>query len=361
MIISIDLRMIEASGIGTYLQNLIPLIIKHYSNSSFNLLGDKDQLNRYEWIHAKNIKVIGCKAPIYSITEQIELYRKIPRNTTIFWSPHYTIPILYKGKLLVTVHDVCHLAMPQYLSGIHQRLYARFMFKVLKYKANAILTVSEFTKTELLRFINGKDVKVYPIHIGINKSWYDIKKQRECHSKPFLLFVGNVKPHKNLVGLLKALTILVDKIPHDLVIVGKKEGFINGDIKVFELAKTLGDRVYFTGYVDDETLKQYFANADGLVFPSLYEGFGLPPLEAMACGCPVIVSNAASLSEVCGDSALYFDPYNTENIAETILVMLSNEKLREELRQKGLVQAQQFSWEKCAEEVISVIEEVLAK
>lgn len=353
--------MLNASGIGTYLQNLIPLITSYYSNSTFSLLGNSELINRYEWSKAKNINVIECKAPIYSIAEQIELYTKIPDNTTVFWSPHYTIPILYKGKLLVTVHDVCHLAMPQYLSGIHQRLYAKFMFKAVAYKANAILADSDFTKKEFLGFFNGKDEKVHPIHIGINTSWYGIQKQRVCHSKPFLLFVGNVKPHKNLVGLLKALTILVDKIPHDLVIVGKKEGFITGDTKVFELAKTLGDRVCFTGYVDDETLQQYFVNADGLVFPSLYEGFGLPPLEAMACGCPVLVSDAASLPEVCGDAALYFDPYNSEDIAEKILEMLSNKELREELRQKGLVQAHRFSWEKCAEKVISVIEEVLAK
>jgi len=361
MILTIDLRMIEASGIGTYLQNLIPLIIHHYSKTSFNLLGDRQQLSPYEWTHGKNIRIIECRAPIYSIAEQIELYRKIPRNTTLFWSPHYTIPILYQGKLLVTVHDVCHLAMPEYLSGIHQRWYAKLMFKILIYKANAILTVSQFTKSELMKFTNCKDEKIHPIHIGISQSWYDVKKQEKSLAKPFLLFVGNVKPHKNLVGLLKALTLLVDKVPHDLVIVGKKEGFINGDANVFELAKTLGDRVNFTGYVDDNTLKQYFVHADGLVFPSLYEGFGLPPLEAMACGCPVLVSNVASMPEVCGNAAVYFDPYRSEDIAEQILNLLSNEKLRDELRQKGLVRAQQFTWEKCADNVIAVIEEVLAQ
>ena len=128
---------------------------------------------------------------------------------------------------------------------------------------------------------------------------------------------------------------------------------------IFEAAKLKG-RIYFTGYIDDELLKQYFVNADLLVLPSFYEGFGLPPLEAMACGCPVIVSNVASLPEVCGDAALYCDPCSYENIAENILRLINNESLKETLKRKGLEHARKFTWGNCALETCKVITKLLS-
>ena len=357
--ITIDTRMINSSGIGTYIRNLVPKIISAFPDVKFNLLGNRQDIIQYQWSHVENVDILNCLSPIYSIAEQIGLSQKIPKDTTLFWSPHYNIPLLYHGTLMVTVHDVFHLAMPQFVKGWHKRLYAKGMFSALKHKADAIICISHFTADELQRLTGINSGKIKIIHNGISETWFNIEKKERPHSNHYLLYAGNVKPHKNLARLIEAFKSLAGKIPHDFVIVGKKEGFITGDVVVEKKAAELGNRVHFTGYVDEDLLKQYVVHSDAMVFPSLYEGFGLPPLEAMACGCPVVVSNAASLPEVCGDAAYYVDPYNVESIAEGIYKVLTDETLRQSLIQKGIERAKLFSWEKSAKEYISVFEEVL--
>jgi glycosyltransferase involved in cell wall biosynthesis len=351
--------MLHSSGIGTYLCNLIPLIIDNYPDNQFNLFCRESLLRQYSWSYSENIALKDCQCSIYSICEQFEIPQKIQRDSALFWSPHYNIPLFVRGRLLVTVHDVFHLTMPQFVGGLHKQLYAKGMFAAIKRKADKIICVSEFTKNELVRFVGVNPSKIRVIYNGIDKTWFGIKANIYPHEKPYLLFVGNVKPHKNLVLLLKAFESIMTNIPQDLIIVGKKEGFITGDKIVQEKAAKLGDRVHFTGHVSDEILKQYYAYADAMVFPSLYEGFGFPPLEAMACGCPTIVSNVASLPEVCGDAALYCDPYRPNDIAEKILFLLTNASLQSELRERGIQRAKQFTWEKCAEETGAVIKELI--
>jgi glycosyltransferase involved in cell wall biosynthesis len=356
--ISIDLRMLHASGVGTYLRSLTPLVISACPNAEFCLLGKLDEMSGCRWVHGKNVALVDCRAPIYSVAEQIELFRKIPKGTELFWSPHYNIPLLYSGKLLVTVHDVFHLAMPRCTGGLHKRLYARGMFAALRRRADAIMCVSDFTKNELVRLTGQGRQEIHTVHNGLDASWFHVRKDRSPHPKPFLLFVGNVKPHKNVKTLIEAFALIKDRIPHDLLIIGKREGFITGDETVAAKA-ALGDRVRFTGYVEDDLLHQYFAHADALVLPSLYEGFGLPPLEAMACGCPVIVSNVASLPEVCGDAALYCDPHSPSDIADKIWRLISDAGLRETLRRRGLQRARRFTWEECAVRTVEAIKQVL--
>ena len=173
--------------------------------------------------------------------------------------------------------------------------------------------------------------------------------------------MGNVKPNKNLGSLVDAYSLLLEEIPHDLVIVGKKDGFITGDNVVISRAAGMGARVHFTGHLDETLLRQYVSHADIFVFPSLYEGFGLPPLEAMAAGCPVIASNAASLPEVCGDAVTYCDPYDANDIAEKIKLVLADGNKRERMRVKGFEHAKMFTWEKCAIETLPVIAKVISK
>jgi glycosyltransferase involved in cell wall biosynthesis len=359
--ITIDLRMIDSSGIGTYIQNLIPMIIRQYK-ANYYLLGDIPKIIEYVGENKNYVNYIPTKTALYSLKEQFDLLNCIPKNTSLFWSPHYVIPLFYKGKILVTVHDVFHLAKPEFVGGFHKKLYAKLMFKAVSKKADAIISVSDFTKKEFLKFVNGNQQNIYTVYNGINDFWIEFGgRDSNPNPSPYIVYVGNVKPHKNLISLVKAFEKIKNEIPHNLVIIGKKEGFITGDQEVIKYAERLEDRIKFTGFVDNEILKQYIVNAHALVFPSLYEGFGLPPLEAMACGCPVIASNVASLPEVCGKAALYVDPYSPEDIAEKIKLLLSDYKLREELRRKGLERAKMFSWEKCAEKTIKVIEEVLAK
>ena len=357
--ITIDARWLNASGMGTYLRNVIPGIVVAFPERKFTLLGNIEEIESLKLAYSGKVEIVEAKSKMYSLAEQIEIPRIIPKETKLYFAPHYNIPLLYRGKMLVTVYDLFHLAMPGLVGGLHKTIYARFMFNAVRRKVDAILTISKFTKNELVRFTGEGLQPVYPIHLGVDKSWFDVKPAGNPHGKPYLLYVGNVKPHKNLGALIMAFSFLINDIPHDLVIVGKKEGFITSDTtSIFEAAKLQG-RVSFTGYVTEEALKQYMAHADVFVFPSLYEGFGLPPLEAMAAGCPVIVSNTASLPEICGDAALYCDPYRPRDIADRIMELLGDNVLREVLIRKGREHARKFNWNACIKETCEVIDGLL--
>lgn len=359
--ITIDARWINTSGMGTYLRNLLPGIISIYPEQKFCLLGDVKTLSTLEWVRSANVTLIEVNSAMYSLTEQVELTKKIPKETKLFWATHYNIPLFYRGDMLVTIYDLFHLAMPRLVGGSHKRFYAKLMFHMVRWRALEILTISHFTKNEFCRFTGSTLQPIYPIHLGVANSWFDIQLSDRPYSGKYILFVGNVKPHKNLSALVSAFNLISNSIPHDLVIVGKKEGFITGDAIVAALAANLSSRVHFTGYVDDATLHQYFAHADAMVFPSLYEGFGLPPLEAMAAGCPVLVSNAGPMPEVCGDAALYCDPYSVDDMAAKLLTILNDEPLRAKLRQRGLEHARTFSWERCIAKTSEVIRGLLAQ
>lgn len=352
--ITVDARMINSSGIGTVIKNILKRMIVLKPEWNFFILGNLLELRKYDFFKQNNVKLISCEAPIYSIKEQIELIKKIPKETDVMWSPHYNIPIFYKGKLIVTVHDVFHLAMPQFVKGIHKRLYAKFMFQMIKYKADKIICVSNFTASELEKYVGLNKNKIEVIYNGIDKDWFNIKSEKSVCDKPYLLYVGNVKPHKNLINLVKAFDLIKDKIPHTLVIVGKKKGFITGDNNIFKITEKISDRVIFTGYIDDNLLKQYYKQADLLIFPSLYEGFGLPPLEALATGTNVICSNILVLKEVCTDMVRYFDPLDINSISKCII-----ENIMVDTSIKNINLLDKYNWEKSATKYINSIEGML--
>ncbi|MGB9857045.1 MAG: glycosyltransferase family 4 protein, partial [Dictyoglomaceae bacterium] len=205
------------------------------------------------------------------------------------------------------------------------------------------------------------------IYNGVDKEKFKVYEKKELERikskyklpERFILFVGNVKPHKNLKGLLKAFRIVAEEFKDlFLVITGKKEGFLKGDKEIFELISKnfpLKERVIFTGYVDEKDLPILYNLAKLFVFPSLYEGFGLPPLEAMACGCPAVVSRIPPLLEICDDAVYYINPYDVGDIAKGITEVLENEKLRKELINKGFERVKEFSWKKSAREYLKLI------
>lgn len=352
--ITVDARMINSSGIGTVIKNILKRMIVLKPEWNFFILGNLLELRKYDFFKQNNVKLISCEAPIYSIKEQIELIKKIPKETDIMWSPHYNIPIFYKGKIVVTVHDVFHLAMPQFVKGCHKRLYAKFMFQMIKYRADKIICVSKFTASELKKYVGIDQSNIKVIYNGIDEEWFNIKIGKPIHNKPYLLYVGNVKPHKNLINLVKAFDLIKDKIPHDLIIVGKKDGFITGDNNIFKLTEKMSDRVIFTGYIDDNLLKQYYKQADLLIFPSLYEGFGLPPLEALAIGTRVICSDIPVLKEICGDMVEYFNPLDIKSISKSII-----KNIIIDIKPENINLLDKYNWEKSIEKYIYIIEELL--
>jgi glycosyltransferase involved in cell wall biosynthesis len=238
------------------------------------------------------------------------------------------------------------------------------MIWLSKFKADKIITVSQNTKDDLVEMFNYNPKKIKVIYNGVDNSYKIIDnkkliseiKDKYDTGKDFLLYVGNIKPHKNIPVLLKALSN-IDK-QNKLVIVGKRDKAYD---EIFDIIdqNNLEDRIIFTGFVPDKDLILLYNAATLFVYPSLYEGFGLPPLEAMACGTPVITSNVSSLPEVVGYAAITVDPYNINGLAEEINKVLGNEVLQKAMIKKGIERAKEFTWEKTARETIRVYEEVL--
>src|SRR5204862_6339082 len=186
-----------------------------------------------------------------------------------------------------------------------------------------VLFVSAFSRDERPRCPAARRDQVRRVYLGGDSAWFEETARRDAVT-PYVVYVGNVKPHKNLGTLLTAFAQLAGKIPHHLVVIGQHSGFRTGDSAAMSAAKLLGDRVTFVGLVTDERLRELVAGADALTLPSLYEGFGLPPLEAMACGCPALVSRCGSLPEVCGDAALYCEATSPEDVASRLFDLLTD-------------------------------------
>lgn len=360
----IDARMIDSSGIGTYLQNLIPFLKEHMI---LYLLGDKEKISKY--IDISEINIIPMKSSIYFPLEQVEYILKV-KDVDVFWSPHFNVPIfpVRVKKRIVTIHDVFHLAFKD-LYNLFERSYAKLLINSAVRFSDLIITVSQFSKSEILKYTKVKEDKIKVIYNGVDTKRFKVypeEKKIRIKNKynlpdKFLFFVGNVKPHKNLKGLLRTFErIIGEEKDIFLVITGKKEGFIKGDKEIFKILNNryLKDRVIFTGYVSNEDLPLLYNLADIFVFPSLYEGFGLPPLEAMACGCPSIVSKITPLMEICGDAVYYVDPYDVEDMAKGIMKVLKDNNLREEMKRKGYERVNNFSWEKSAIEHLKLINEI---
>lgn len=351
--LAIDARMINNSGIGKYLRSIIPLLIGKYS---LVLLGRPLELMKFEWVSYVKIIPFDCKT--LSIKEQFLLPFFIPK-CDIFWSPQFNIPCfpIRAKKRVVTIHDTFHMAFFSELSFV-MKCYVFFMFHLATMLSNVVITVSRFSADEIRKFALFSRRPVQVVYNGVDRNAFDVRaasffseniRKKYALPEKYVLFVGNIKPHKNLKRLVKAFRL----IPSDcfLVIVGKKEGFITGDRALFDLINDdvdLNSRVVFTGFVDDEDLPAFYQMASVFVFPSLYEGFGLPPLEAMACGCPSVVSNTASIPEICADASCYVDPESIDSIAEGINKVLADPHYSKCLIDRGDARVKQFSWEESA-------------
>lgn len=356
--VTVDVRMRDHAGIGTYIRNVVPRVAASRPEWRFTLLEAAASARGDVCAPAPNVDVVRMSSPIYSIAEQGELRRRIPRDATLMWSPHYNIPVLSSAPLVVTVHDVGHLALRDTHGSPLQQFYARQMFGAVRRRARAVIFDSKFTEREFASRV-GAPRRGVTIALAADERWTAPAPAEASHARPFFLFVGSVKPHKNLLSLLRAFERVTGSVAEDLVIVGATDGQRTTDDAAVDFAKRLGDRVRFLGRVDDDVLRTHMAHATALVLPSLYEGFGLPALEAMAAGCPCVVSSAASLPEVCGDAAEYFDPRNVDDIARQLVRVASDDALRTRLSHAGRRRAAEFSWERTATESTAVLERAM--
>lgn len=347
--------MVRTSGIGTYIEQLVPHVVEQWADADFTILGDRDVLAR-SLATVQRVRFIPLDVPIYSLREQWALLQAIPSATSLFWAPHYNIPLLYRGRMVVTVHDVFHLADAS-VSPL-KRAYARLLFGTAVRRARAVICDSAFTAAELRR-LAGEPRSLHVVHLGVDDRWRSAQPLPPTMAAPYWLAVGNIKPHKNLRRLVDAFARIADEVPHRLVIIGRREGLLTLDTEVEALAQRLGDRVVFTGHVTRDALEQYVASCDALLQPSLYEGFGFPPLEAMACGRAVAVSTAASLPEVCGPEADYFDPLDIDSIASAMLRLARRPPDDASVIARRQEWVRRYDWTQCARATVQVLQQAV--
>jgi glycosyltransferase involved in cell wall biosynthesis len=358
--VGIDVRKLHDFGIGTYIRNLLRQLARFDRETEYVLLarpGDRDALGAL----GENFRSVSETAGNYSIAEQVTIPWALRRErVALFHAPHYVLPPLVPCKSVVTIHDCIHLMFPQYLPNRLALAYARTAINMAARRSTRVLTVSESSKKDILRFVDVPADKIDVIHnayderFGVEPREEDVVRVQERYQlhDEFVLYAGNVKPHKNLGRLIEAFHLVRRRgLEHlKLVLIGdeiSKYAALRRAVHHHQLHKY----VRFLGYMPEETLAVMYRLAAVFVFPSLYEGFGLPPLEAMASGTPVVTSNLSSLPEVAGDAALLADPYDPGAIADAIYTVLTDPSIRRDLRSKGLVRARQFSWEASARRV----------
>jgi glycosyltransferase involved in cell wall biosynthesis len=284
--------------------------------------------------------------------------------------PHYVLPPLLQCRSVVTIHDCIHLMFPQYLRNRAAYLYARASMWSAAHQAHRILTVSQASKRDIIHFFSVPPEKVVVVYNAIEERFSEtpseeaIERVRERYqlNHPFVLYVGNIKPHKNLVRLIEAFAELrrrgFDELK--LLIIGDEISKLPALRRAVHSHK-LHKHVRFLGYLEDETLASLYRLASVFVFPSLYEGFGLPPLEAMASGTPVVTSNESSLPEVAGDAAVLVDPYDVDSIVGGMRRVLSDPAFAAELSRRGPERAREFSWERSVQKTRKVYQDVASR
>ena len=295
----------------------------------------------------------------------VAMDRWLPR-ADVFHATEHLLPPLKNARTVFTLHDLIFQFFPEYHLPLNRWFLTHAMPHFLR-RADAIIAVSECTKRDAMRFYNIAPEKITVIYEGVNPALHRVDdparvaeiRARYAKHQPYLLFVGTIEPRKNISALVDALKILCARgFPHRLLIVGRK-GWLYQPTFDHVQETGMSDAVDFLDFVPDDDLSVLLSGCDAFVFPSLYEGFGLPPLEAMACGAPVICSNTSSLPEVVGDAALLVNPRDATEIANAIARVLTDSQLRDELRAKGFAQAAKFSWERAARETLAVYQRVL--
>ena len=379
MRIGIDCRMYSSqfTGIGRYVFELVENLQKIDQVNDYFLFFNQPEFNNFQ-AGSPNFHKVLVDIKHYSLKEQtkfkqtLDLYRLDLMHFT-----HFNAPVLYRGPSIVTIHDLTlHFFPGKKMNSLLHRLAYSLTIRSAVKRAKKIIAVSRSTARDLEEVLHVPLSKINIIYEGVNPDFRPMNNQQILENtlqqfhirKPFLLYTGVWRDHKNLEGLLRAFALINEKYDLQLVITGRKDSvYADG---IFNLAKELGlmkdfpldsglSRVVFPGLVSEDELINLINSAHIYVFPSLYEGFGLPPLEAMQCGTPVAASNTSSIPEVCGNNAVFFDPRSPEDIAAAIEKLMTDTVLYQKLVASGLEHVKKFNWPKMARETHKLYLDVL--
>ena len=368
--LGIDARKLADFGIGSYLRGLLV---------EFARGGELDELVVFVTPENRSLlpdlpahwRVIEVDAGGYSVQEQLTLPLAAWRaGVKVLHVPHYVVPLLYPGRLVVTVHDIIHVLFPEFLPHPWAFSYARWFIRAAVRRARRVITVSETTAGDLRRLFGAAEARLTVIPHGVDEVFLEPADEvrdeqvlrRLAVAPPYLLHIGNHKPHKNAEGLLKAYQILA----HDgrgetppLIMAG---GFKpDGELSIRAGAMGLSGRVICLGHVSRTELAALFHRATAFVYPTLYEGFGLPVLEAMACGVPVVAGDVAAVREVTGEAVLKVNPRDVVELAAAMRKVLGQPEMRANLGARGRRRAEAFRWHKAAEATLAVYRAVQAE
>lgn len=323
----IDDRWIGLNGIGRYARALVD----RFPSEEVSVMG------------------VGEAWPIKNPMAPISLSLAIAKfKPEVFWSPGFIPPFTDKVPFIITIHDLIHLGF-----GSRARVfYYNSVIRPLSKKAFRIITDSEYSRQEIINWTGLPIDRVTVAYCGVNADYTSVG-ERYNFGRPYLLYVGNRRNHKNLVRLVRAFA--ASKFPRDVALAFSGDA----DEQLMRLAKrvSIADQLVFLGRIEESHLPAVYRGALGVVFVSLYEGFGLPALEAMACGIPVLTSNVTSLPEVVGDAAICVDPYDIDAIAQGIDRLIGDAQLRTKLRDDGIERAKEFTWDRTARIVWGVLQQ----
>lgn len=343
----------QKSGFGFYVQNLIKQLSKVSPKNEYILIAPE---------HHHDLSTPGR-----FLWDQFTFPRQAKKNKVdILHQPCFSAPVFYRGKVVVTCNDLISIFFPENLPLASRLFYSKW--EPLSYRrADHIIAISEHTKKDILALLKIPQEKITVIPLAASKDFRPVTssvklkavQQKYQTGIDYILHVSTIEPRKNLSFLVRAYALAVrEGIDTKLVITGKKGWFYDGLFRLVE-ELNLTDRVIFTGYVDDKDMPALYSGAKIFVFPSLYEGFGLPPLEAMACGTPVISSNTSSMPEVIANAGILLSPKDERLWARNIINVLKDHGLAKNMSDWGLRQAKKFSWEETAQKTIEVYEKVL--
>lgn len=370
MKIAIDARKWRDYGIGTYVRNLVRHLARLDHETTYFLFCDRNDEATLRDL-AENFVPVVEHAAGYSLREHVSIPMQLRRlGADLLHSPHYVVPLLGSRPTVVTIHDCIHLLFPQYLPNRMAGRYAALMMRKAIQRSALVFTVSEASRRDILRFFPQADPdRVWVAPNAIDDALLEhpgeeemarVRERYQIRGR-FVLYAGNIKPHKNLARLVAAFARVKQRSGMDdlkLLIIGDESNGYGGLRRSVEAAGVRQD-VRFFGFVPERTLAALYRLAAVFAFPSLYEGFGLPPLEAMACGTPVVTSRLSSLPEVVGEAALLVDPESVEDIADGLARVLEDSALCARLVEAGHERARHFSWERSVQAIHSGYMKVL--